>query len=301
MVLKGVVSGRRYYPPGTVLYGPPKLGKTTFGGDAPSPIFVCTEKGAENLDVDRFEVAKTWEQLLDNMKTVASGEHEYKTVVIDTLNGAVDLASQKVCKEQFKGNWGPGGYYSYGNGPSSTSEEMRRFIPLLNECKERKMLVLILAHTGVMNVKNPIDGDYQKFAPDVDKKIWAKISAWSDVILRGEFDHSIAEVDGKVRAVSTNKRIIKTIGSLAEDAGCRVGYDLPEQLPLSWNAFQEALGHGDDIEAELKKRWHLLDADNQKAAMKYMGIDSLKNLKKAQSRKAKTVLNKLKVIEAKQE
>ena len=59
------------------------------------------------LPVDRFEKATTWQQVVDNLTQVATEEHDRKTVVLDTLGGAAELAAQHICATLFAGDWGP--------------------------------------------------------------------------------------------------------------------------------------------------------------------------------------------------
>ena len=133
MALKGVVRGEKR-PPRVLLYGPCGIGKSTFGNDADAPIFVTTEDGVDNLPVDQFPQAKNYEALLQNVSEVASGDHEYKTIVIDTLNGAAELCAQEICNSQFGGAWvskkGKEGFNAFAQGWQSVSEEMRTMMVL---------------------------------------------------------------------------------------------------------------------------------------------------------------------------
>ena len=198
-MLPGVVRGKKK-PPRVVLYGSPGVGKSTFGADARNPVFVCTEDGVDNLPVDQFEKPDSWQKLIANIKVVATEEHDYEWIVLDTLNGAVDLAANHVCQTMYGGQWtakkGDGGYLAWGQGPKATSEEMRPLLDLLDKCRNRGMGVLLLAHTGLHNVQHPVDGTYTKFAPDIDKTIWARVSKWSDLTLRADYEYIV--IGGKI-------------------------------------------------------------------------------------------------------
>jgi hypothetical protein len=309
-MIKGVIRGERR-PPRMSFYGPPKIGKSTLAADMPNPIFITTEDGIDGIDVDRFPRATTWAELLEQVNIVSSaipksgiatneclaGEpdtHDYKTLVIDTLNGAVELASQHVCKTLFKDNWGDGGFNSYGKGWAATSEEMRKMLVLLDMARQKGIMICLLAHTGIQSVKNPDGTDYSKYAPDIDKKVWARFSAWSDIIGRCEYQHSIVtNRDGKGKAVSTTTRLIHFSGSQSEDAGCRVGYELPAELPLSWQEIEKHLGKKSDVAEQVKKLWQLFPQEKQAKVLAYLGINTISEIEKAQSQKAATVLNDL--------
>lgn len=295
--MNGITKGG-HHPPRIVVYGPPKIGKSTFGAESPSPIFLPTEDGIDGIDVDRFPRPTTWSELLANLERVAVEDHNYQTLVIDTINGAVELASEEVCRLRFGGDWGPRGYQSFGQGAAATSQEIARLLPVLDKCRARGMTILLLAHTGTMRVPNPLDADYSKWVPDLDRKVWARIAAWADVIGRAEYQHSLVpdKVTGKVKAMGASVRVIRFAGSAAEDVGTRVGFDLPAELPLSWQAFSDALGHADDgVGAEVRELWSLLTPDEMKATLAWLGV---RDLSKASPAKLRQLLNRLRQVAA---
>lgn len=293
-----ITRGGVFKPPRTILYGAPKVGKSTFGSEADAPVFVTTEDGVANIPVDQTPMAKTWDEFLANVKALATDKHSYKTLVIDTLNGAAALAAQHVCRKLFKDDWGPKGFTAFGQGWSATSEEMRALIDPLDTCRERGMWILMLAHTGLQSVKNPLEGDFTKYAPDVDRKIWARFHGWADIILRADFEYTVLNSNGgKGKAIGTSTRILRSEGSAAEDAGCRVGYNLPAVLPLEWHAFTAALGQTSPLVQGIHDRWSLLTEKEASDTLKWMGIPSVDAIAKAPAQKLATTLNKLKAKE----
>jgi hypothetical protein len=303
--MQGVTRGTQH-PPRVVLYGPPKIGKSSFGAEAPSPIFLPTEDGIDGIEVDRFPRPTTWTDFLSCLERVASEEHEYQTLVIDTINGAAELAAAEVCRQRFGGDWGPKGYLSFQQGPVATSEEVRRLLPLLDQCRSRGLLVLLLAHTGTTRVPNPLDADYSKWVPDLDRRIWARLAAWADVIGRAEYQHTLRGADGKApklgeraKAIGTTVRVLRFAGSAAEDVGTRVGFDLPPEMPLSWTDFAAALGKADDgIAAEVRELWGLLTPDQAKSSLEWLGV---KDLARASAPKLRQLLNRLRQVAAEKE
>ena len=293
-----VTKGGGWKPPRVIIYSAPKVGKSTFGSESEAPIFVLTEDGISNLAIDQTPMAKTWDEFLSNIKSVATEKHSYKTLVIDTLNGAAALAAQHVCRKFFKDDWGPKGFAAFGQGWSATSEEMRALIDPLDACRERGMWILMLAHTGLQSVKNPLEGDYTKYAPDVDRKIWARFHGWADIILRADFEYTVLSANGgKGKAIGTSTRVLRSEGSAAEDAGCRIGYNLPPTIPLEWHAFTAALGQVSPLVQGIKDRWPLL-ADKEAAdVLKWLGISSLDQIANAPSQKLASILNRLKAKE----
>ena len=80
-----------------ILHAVEKFGKTTFGAQTPSPIFLLTrgETGLQTLidagrlgETPHFPECQTWGELTSGIETLTTEEHTYRTLVIDTLNGA---------------------------------------------------------------------------------------------------------------------------------------------------------------------------------------------------------------------
>jgi len=306
MALKNVVRGEKR-PPRVLLYGPPKIGKSTFGSEAEKPIFLTTEDGVDNLPVDQFARAESYENLLTNIEEVVNEKHDYKTLVLDTLNGAAELCAKKVCEEKFDGLWiskkGKEGFNAYAQGWSSVSEEMRGLMMMLDECRNKRgMQIILLSHVGLHTVSHPSDGDYTKFAPEMDKRVWARWSKWCDIILRADYEYYIqpGEKGKKGKAQGDATRWLYTTGNVSQDAGTRVGYELPERLAVSYPEFLDALSGGDNSACdEVRQLWTLLDADAEKKALAYLGIKSADEIAGAEKTKVRATLNRLRQMNAK--
>jgi hypothetical protein len=298
-MLPGVSKGTRK-PARVILYGPAKIGKTSWASQFPKPIFITTEDGAEGLAVDSYEPAESWTEILNRATSVASGDHDYKTVVLDTLNGAAELAAQHVCQTLFNGDWGPKGFAAFGQGVGATSEEMRRLLPILDQCRKYGMTVVLLAHTGLMSVKNPVEGDYQKWAPEMDRRIWARFAKWSDMIGRADYEYLVMKRDGAKempgRVKGTSARIVHWTGSAAEDAGTRAGFEMPGTTLLSYQAFADGLGKSESLVDEVKAMWSLLTAEQASKALAWLG-GSIDN---ADPKRLPEMLNRLRTIQAEQ-
>jgi len=287
-MMEGLIKGMKY-PPRIILYGPPGVGKSTFGADSPSPVFLAAENGVDNIPVAQTPKLKTWQEVLTWARRLSTEKHEHQTVVGDTINAMVELCAQEICTTQFGGQWAPKkgteSFLSFAQGWKSVSEELRALLALLDVCREKGMTILLLAHTGVVNVKNPIDGDFGKFSADIDKYPWARLSAWSDIILRADYEYSVVKDQKKARAVGTSTRWMSAAGHAAQDAKCRVGYELPDQMPLSWAAFAAELGKGSATLAEIKELWPILTADLAAKTLASQNVAKLEDLNITQARK----------------
>src|SRR4051812_44233252 len=94
--LASVITGGSGLPSRGVIYGPEGTGKTSLGCAAPRPIVLMTrgETGLETL-IDAGRVPETphlpeiasWPDLLAAVTALATEPHDFKTLVIDALNG----------------------------------------------------------------------------------------------------------------------------------------------------------------------------------------------------------------------
>jgi hypothetical protein len=79
-----------------LVYGPSKIGKSTWCSKADGALFLATEAGLNNLDVFQVPIG-TWEDLLQACKEIAEGKHPYKTIIIDTVDNAYRMCAEHVC------------------------------------------------------------------------------------------------------------------------------------------------------------------------------------------------------------
>jgi len=87
-LLKEVQRGKVAAPRRVLLYGTHGIGKSTFGSMAERPIFIQTEDGLGGIDCERFPLAEKFEDVLAAMAELYTGEHDYRTVVVDSLVGS---------------------------------------------------------------------------------------------------------------------------------------------------------------------------------------------------------------------
>lgn len=82
-----------------LLYGPPKIGKSTFAASFPNTLFLATEPGHKFLEIFKTDV-NSWQDMIDTANMLLSEKHDYKTLVIDTADNLFKFCEDYVCKEQ---------------------------------------------------------------------------------------------------------------------------------------------------------------------------------------------------------
>jgi hypothetical protein len=96
-LLQSVQRGRQPKPPRVLLYGVEGIGKSTFGSEAPKPIFIQTEDGLDEIECDRFPLAEKFDDCVAALKSLRNENHDYESVVIDSLDWLERLVWDKLC------------------------------------------------------------------------------------------------------------------------------------------------------------------------------------------------------------
>jgi hypothetical protein len=241
-------------------------GKTSFGAQAPKPIFIQTggETGLETLidagrlpEVPHFPAVQTWEELLGVIETLTVEDHPFRTAVIDTMNGGEALCHQFICTRDFGGQWGNTGFGSYSKGYEVALPEWTRLLNALDRLRiERKMTILLLTHTKVKSFKNPEGPDYDRYQPDVHEKTWGLSHKWADCVLFGNFEVTVAvdKAEAKRGKGTGGKfRLMYTERSAAYDAKNRLGLlteiEMGNSAPEAWTNFMAAIKAGREMQS----------------------------------------------------
>src|SRR5690606_3777769 len=103
-MLARVERGRIPKPPRILCYGIEGVGKSTLASNAPNPIFIQTEDGLDEIDCDKFPLATRYDEVLSSLVDLGREDHDYETVVIDSLDWLERLVFDKLCAEHSAGS-----------------------------------------------------------------------------------------------------------------------------------------------------------------------------------------------------
>jgi hypothetical protein len=277
MTIASIRSGRIDAPIRTLLHGVEGVGKTTFGANAPTPIFLGAEDGTGHLNVTRFPQPDKWIHVREAIATLTNEPHGFETLVIDTLDWAEPLLWAYICERDGKKNVED---YGYGKGYVAALDEWRVMIADLERLRAAKrMQIVMLAHSWIKPFKNPEGDDFDRYEMKINPKAAGLLKEWSDVVLFANYE-TFAHKDDRtkrVRGVSTGARVAYTTRSAAYDAKNR--YDLPEQLPLDWTEYTAALKAGqvatpEALVAEITRKAAELGGDTEQKALALMAQHS---------------------------
>lgn len=246
-------------PNRVVLHGVEGVGKTSFGANAPRPIFLMArgETGLETLidsgrvvQTPHFPETQSWGDVLGAVRSLIASEHEFKTLVIDTLNGIERLCHEEVCRRDFKGDWTDKGFMGFMRGYEVSLADWREFLSLLDQLRaERRMSILVLAHTKVGTFKNPEGPDFDRYQVDMHHKTWSLTHKWADMVLFANYFTLASKDDGgRIKGMGGQERVLYTERHASYDAKNRHG--LPGEIAMgssgneAWGSFVAALRAG---------------------------------------------------------
>ncbi len=260
MTLANITRGVQAAPVRVLLYGVEGVGKSTFGANAPNPIFIGAEDGTGCLDVARYPQPESFSEAVEAVRDLTAADHDFKTLVLDTLDWLEPLVWAEVCRKGGKANIED---FGFGKGYIAAVDEWRILLASLEALRRAKQMhIVLLAHSWLKTFKNPMDEDYDRYEMKLHAKAAGLLREWVDAVLFANYETIAAknEKTKRVRGVSTGARLLHTTHSAAWDAKNR--YSLPERLPLSWPDFFAAVRSGQVADpAKLRAEIETLAAD----------------------------------------
>lgn len=242
MNLDSIQSGGQLRSPRVVVYGPPGVGKTTFAAGAQHPVFILTEDGLAHQQAAHFPLARSYTEVLDAVETLHREQHSYQTVVLDSLDALEPLlweyTAHKHSKKQIED-------FGYGKGYVYAAEELRHLLKGLQVLRDQKdMTVVLVGHSDIKRFESPITDAYDRFTLRLHPRAAAAVLDWSDAVLFATYKVHVTRTDAgfgrqQARGIGHGERVLhaeERPGFLAKNR-----YDLPADLPLSWDEFRAAV------------------------------------------------------------
>jgi hypothetical protein len=220
------------------IQGTDGIGKSTFGAGSIDPIFIQAEDGLSFINAPRFPQADTWAEMLEQIKSLVTEEHQYKTVVLDTTDAAAKLGEAYVCEQN---GWSSAADPKAGYGAFYVAEE-NAWVHLLSGLNvlhtQKGMNVILLSHVASKAYKDPELEPYDRWEMRCNKKVNSLIKDWVDFNLFANYETQLIKDGQKARGVSYGNRGLYTRFAAAYDAKSRL--ELPNKLEFSWSHFMEA-------------------------------------------------------------
>jgi hypothetical protein len=255
--LTDIRAGRLVLPRRILGYGVEGVGKSTFAAGAPRAVFLCPENGTGHLNIQRLPSPESWDEALEILALVEDADAPFETLVVDPINWL-----EMLCWARVTG--GPGAkpdestadaIQKYGGGFNKGFEAAvgywRNLVALLERIWKGGKHVVLLGHCHVKAFQDPTGVAYDRYEMQMHHKAAGLLKQWADDVLFMRHEVLKKPENGKVVAIATGARIMHTQWSRAWDAKSRAA--LPEELPLSWSEYWNAVEAGTNRVDALKK------------------------------------------------
>ena len=209
--LKSLKKESQMAAPRMVVYGPQKIGKSTFAATAPDGVFIQTEDGLSGIETTHFPLAKSYSEVIDAITSLYSEDHEFKTVVVDSLDWLEPLIWKHTAQQHGKDEIED---FGYGKGYVLAATYWQEFLAGLNALRtEKNMAVILLAHHEIKRFDAPDTDPYDRYQIKLHKTAAALVQEWADVIGFANYKVMTTKTevgfDKKVtRAIGTGERLI---------------------------------------------------------------------------------------------
>src|SRR5699024_6560166 len=209
----------------------------------PNPIFVRAEDGLQSIPVDRrpdaLPVIKEVHQLWDQLMAILTEDHEYKTVVIDSVTALERLFTQHVIDSDPKNprsiNQANGGYGAGMAAVATMHQRVRKACGLLNERKG--MHVVFVAHADTETLDLPDEDPYTRYSLRMGKRSIAPYVDDSDVVGFLKLQ-TFTQGDGeRKKAISDGTRMICCYATASSVSKNRYGITEDIEVPENQNPF----------------------------------------------------------------
>ncbi len=234
MTTQAILQGKITRPRIITFYAVQGIGKSTWAASAPAPVFIQTEKGLDDIGVDRYPIARSWADVRNQLAQLCQTDHHYRTVVIDSLSALEPLIFEETCRDKGVKNIEDCGY---GKGYTFALTYWRELTLALEYLLESKgMNVILIGHSRVTRYENPETDPYDRFEINIHKSASALIQQWSDEVLFANYEIFTMEKTGdfnkkRIRATGDGTRKIYTSERPAYKAKNRL--NMPDSIPMT--------------------------------------------------------------------
>jgi hypothetical protein len=200
-----------------LIYGRPKIGKSTAASKIPDAIFIALDPGLDEILCFRVPadgVVRTWEELLGYVEEIIKSS-QFKVIIIDTIDVAWQLCADAVCKKAGVEYYTEGAL-GFGKGRAMIQAEFQR---LILRVKAAGLGLVLISHAQEREEETGA-GTRSRWYPSLPRKAGDEITGLVDAILFLDID------------AANDQRVIRLRSSSRYMAGCRGGATLPDKWPL---------------------------------------------------------------------
>ena len=220
------------------IFGEGGMGKTTLAAMFPAPVFIRTEDGTASLvgndDVALFPIAQSSQYVLDAIEALATQDHAYKTVVIDSITQLATLIEHEIVEADPKAkaiNQAGGGYGAGYNTAAERHRLMREWAGSL--AYDRGMNVIFIAHSDTETLELPDADPYARYTIRMHKKSLPHYTDNVDLVAQIRLKTFVRGDGDRKRAISTGEREIICYPQASSVTKNR--FNITEPLPFTFD------------------------------------------------------------------
>ena len=235
-----IKEGKITRPLKAVFYGPEGVGKSTLAAQCPEPLFIDTEGGTDQLEVRRVGPPENWNELISTINEVARDPDVCRTLVIDTIDWAEQLAVRHVCIKNVVNSIEA---IPYGKGYVYVADEMGRLLAACDAVIASGKNVVILAHAKMRKQELPDEaGSFNRWELKLSRHAAPLVKEWSDLLLFLNFQTYVVTTDSGSHKAQGGRRVMFTSHHPCWDGKNRAG--LPERIDMDYGAIAPLFAGG---------------------------------------------------------
>jgi len=194
-------------------FGEGGMGKSTLAAMFPKPVFIRTEDGTASLagndDVMLFPLVSSSQEVLDQIEALATQDHEFKTLVLDSITQLGTLIEHEIVAADPKAksiNQAGGGYGAGYNTAAEKHRQVREWAGAL--AYERGMNVVFIGHADTETLDLPDFDPFARYTVRMHKKSLPHYTDNVDLVGLIRLKTYVRGDGDKKRAISTGDREI---------------------------------------------------------------------------------------------
>jgi hypothetical protein len=216
-----------------LLYGKPKVGKTTFAAEAPKNLLLAFEKGYNAISGIMAIDMNTWSDFKKVLKQLRKPESKEKfdSITIDTIDIMWTLCEKYICAQAGVETIGE---IEWGKGYAQAKEE---FAKVLREITMLGYGLIIIAHVSTRFEKvADSDDSIEIISPSIQKRPYEIVNPLVDII---------GYIDNSFLPNGDTQRLLRTRATKTLMAGSRFKH-LKSPINFGYNELVEALSQAID-------------------------------------------------------
>lgn len=194
-------------PPIGVIYGVHGVGKTALAAEFPNPLYLPTagEEPPADIKLSTYGTAESFEDVLNTIDFLLTGEHEHGTLIIDSLDGVEPLVWRSTCQ---KNGWSNIEDPGFGKGYVAADEDWRDLLGGVLALRQAGIATVMLAHCEITRFDSPTSDPYSRYGIKLHKRASALVQEAAQFVGFINYRHTIKEKD-----VGFNKKVGHAEGS----------------------------------------------------------------------------------------